>query len=382
MPDPNRMIASFPLAVLLLDPAMVVAAVNPAAEQLLGQSVRRLVNRPLEKVLVFDEPLIVSRLADAQTHLVARKVRVGLAGQSARALDLMTAPVAHHPGWQMLVLHEMSGVEGLGDDVHGAGEGETGALRAPEVLAHEIKNPLAGIRGAAQLLDRKLGEADRALTGLITAEVDRIAKLIDTMQSLSRRIREPAVPCNLHVAIRRAEAIIAASDAASDRGVVPVREEFDPSLPPVMANPDALVQVMLNLMTNAREACEGRDEGMGGRQIMIRTRFASGIQVHSRGQRALRLPIEVRVSDNGPGVDPTLRDHIFEPFVTAKKHGQGLGLALVQKLVREMNGRITHDRDEEGGWTHFRLHLPVAGSVAEDAPEKRDPQEKEAGKGR
>ena len=357
-PDPKRMIASFPLAVLLLAPDMTISAVNPAAEQLLSQGARRLVGKALIDVLDFEEPLILHRLADAETHLVARRVRVGLPGRSTRALDVMTAPVQHHPGWQMLVLHEMSGVEGLSDDVPGAGAGETGALRAPEVLAHEIKNPLAGIRGAAQLLDRKLGEADRALTGLITAEVDRIAKLIDHMQSLSRRIREPAVPCNLHEAVRRAQAVI----AASDPGGVVVREEFDPSLPPVTANPDALVQILLHLMTNAREAGEGQDD----RRIVVRTRFASGIQVHSRAGKPLRLPIEVRISDNGPGIDPALRDHIFEPFVTAKKNGQGLGLALVQKLVREMNGRITHDRDEVGGWTHFRLHLPVAGTVQND----------------
>jgi two-component system, NtrC family, nitrogen regulation sensor histidine kinase GlnL len=354
-PDPRRMIASFPLAVLLLAPDMAISAVNPAAEQLLGQGARRLVGKRVTDVLAFEESLIMNRLADAETQLVARRVRVSLSGHAPRPLDVMTAPVQHHPGWQMVVLHEMSGVEGLSDDTGGDGDGDSAALRAPEVLAHEIKNPLAGIRGAAQLLDRKLGVGDRALTGLITSEVDRIAKLIDQMQSLSRRIREPASPCNLHEAVRRAEAVI----MASDPGAVVIDEEFDPSLPMVTANPDALVQVLLNLMTNAREACAAQAH----RRIVVRTRFASGIQVHSRNGRPLRLPIEVRVSDNGPGIDPALRDHIFDPFVTAKKNGQGLGLALVQKLVREMNGRITHDRDEAAGWTHFRVHLPVSGTV-------------------
>jgi two-component system nitrogen regulation sensor histidine kinase GlnL len=256
----------------------------------------------------------------------------------------------------MLVLHETVGVEALSGDGSGAGAGEGVALRAPEVLAHEIKNPLAGIRGAAQLLDRKLDDKDRELTGLITTEVDRIAKLIDQMQSLSRRSQEPSVECNLHEAVRHAQAIV----AAGHPGTFTVEEEFDPSLPPIMANPDALVQVLLNLMTNAREACQSS----AAPRIAVRTRFASGIQLHiGPSGKPLRLPIELRVSDNGPGIDPALRDHIFEPFVTAKKSGQGLGLALVQKLVREMNGRVTHDRDEAKGWTHFRLHLPVAGSV-------------------
>lgn len=355
-PDPKRMVASLPLAVFLLTPELTVASANPAAEQLAGQGARRLTGKAVEDLFQFDEPLILKRLSDGDAQLFARDAQVRIKGQGLRRLDVMAAAVAHCPGWQMLVLHETVGVDALSGDRVGAGPGEGVALRAPEVLAHEIKNPLAGIRGAAQLLDRKLDNADRALTGLITAEVDRIAKLIDQMQSLSRRSQEPAVECNLHEAVRHAQAILAAGHA----GAFVVEEEFDPSLPPVLASPGALVQVLLNLMTNAREACESASSP----RIAVRTRFASGIQLHQgRGEKPLRLPIELRVSDNGPGIDPALRDHIFDPFVTAKKSGQGLGLALVQKLVREMNGRISHDRDEARGWTHFRLHLPVAGST-------------------
>lgn len=356
-PEPQRVIASLPQAVLTIAPGLLIASANPAAEQLAGQGARRLVGKHVADLFEFDEPLILRRLAEGEAQLFARGTRVRINRQPARQLDVMTAPVTHSPGWQILVFHETGGVEALGGDGSGGGGGDGVALRAPEVLAHEIKNPLAGIRGAAQLLDRKLRGKDRDLTGLITSEVDRIAKLIDQMQSLSRRSLEPAVPCNLHEAVRRAQAVIAAGDPDAFH----IEEEFDPSLPPVSANADALVQVLLNLLANAREACAGRRR----RRIAVRTRFASGIQLHAAAGdgKPLRLPIELRVSDNGPGIDPALRDHIFEPFVTGKKNGQGLGLALVQKLVREMNGRITHDRDELGGWTHFRLHLPVAGSV-------------------
>ena len=355
-PDPKRVVASLPLALLQLDPDLVVAAVNPAAEQLLGQGARRIIGKSIAELFDFDEPLILGRLAEGEAHLFARGVRVHIRGQAPRRFDIMTSAVTHCPGWQLLMLHEGVGVEALSGDGSGGGGGEGVALRAPEVLAHEIKNPLAGIRGAAQLLGRKLNERDRALTGLITAEVDRIAKLIDQMQSLSRRSAEPSQDCNLHEAARRAQAVL----AAGTPGTFAIEEEFDPSLPPIMANPDSLVQVLLNLLSNAREACQGAPLP----RIAVRTRFASGIQLHAGpGGKPLRLPIELRVSDNGPGIDPALRDHIFEPFVTGKKSGQGLGLALVQKLVREMNGRITHDRDELGGWTHFRIHLPVAGSV-------------------
>lgn len=356
-PEPQRLVASLPLAVLLLAPDLTVASANPAAEQLIGQGARRLSGKPVTAMFEFDEPLILQRLMEGEAQLFARGCMVRIKGQPPRRLDVMTAPVSHATGWQMLMFNEVLGVEALTGD--NGGGSESMVLRAPEVLAHEIKNPLAGIRGAAQLLDRKLEGHDKALTGLITSEVDRIAGLIDQMQTLSRRSQQPSTLCNLHEAARRAQAVI----AAGRPDAVAIEEEFDPSLPPVLCNPDALVQVVLNLLTNAFEACEAR--GSEGR-VSVRTRFASGIALHSRpGHKPLRLPIELRVTDNGAGIDPALRDHIFEPFVTAKKSGQGLGLALVQKLVREMNGRITHDRDEGRGLTHFRLHLPVAERTGE-----------------
>jgi two-component system nitrogen regulation sensor histidine kinase GlnL len=348
--DAQRQLASLPLAVVLLAPGQVIASANPAAEQLFGQSQRRLLGRSLLELMRFSEPRLTKRVTDADAQLSAHATSVTVAGQgTARRLDVMLAPVIDQPGWQVLTLSDIGGIEALGDD---AAHGDETMLRAPAILAHEIKNPLAGIRGAAQLLGRKLGPADRALTTLIADEVDRIAKLIDQMQSLSRRSAEPVAPCNLHEAVRRARSVI---DAAGD--APNITEEFDPSLPLVLGNADSLVQVLLNLLANARDACTGRP----GAKLAVRTRFASGLQLHTNAAgEPVRLPIELRVSDNGPGIDPEMRDHIFEPFVTTKKSGQGLGLALVRRLVRDMNGRISHDRDEVGGWTHFRVHLPVA----------------------
>lgn len=345
-PDAQRQLASLPLAVVVLAPGQVVACVNPAAEQILGQSLRRLEGRPLDEVLRFREAPIAERIAEADANISARATAIYLPGRlGERRLDVTVAPVVDQPGWQILAFHD----SGEGEEV---APGDETMLRAPAILAHEIKNPLAGIRGAAQLLARKLDGGDRALTTLIADEVDRIAKLIDQMQSLSRENAEPVAPCNLHEAVRRARAVL---DAGGDP--LPVAEEFDPSFPPVLGNPDGLVQVLINLLANARDATAGIERP----QIVVRTRFASGLQLHQGADGApVRLPIELRVSDNGPGVDPALREHLFEPFVTTKKQGQGLGLALVRRLVRDMNGRIGHERDEAGGWTHFRLHLPLA----------------------
>ncbi|MFM5923136.1 MAG: two-component system sensor histidine kinase NtrB [Novosphingobium sp.] len=349
MPDALRQLSSLSQAVVLLAPGYRIAAANPAAEQLLGQSFRRLEGRALSSLLRFDEPLIARRITDTDAHLSARATAVTVSGQASRLVDLTVAPVIDQPGWQVLTLIDIGGAEAMRDT---PSESESGVLRAPEILAHEIKNPLAGIRGAAQLLGRKLEGKDLALTDLIAEEVDRIAKLIDQMQTLSSRTGLELAPCNLHEAVRRARAVIEAGGKAP-----PILEEFDPSLPAVLGNVDALVQVLINLIANAADATAGQED----RRIIIRTRFASGLQLHSSGGgSALRLPIEVRVSDNGPGIDPALREHVFEPFVTSKKSGQGLGLALVRRLLRDMSGRINHERDEAGGWTHFRVHLPVA----------------------
>jgi two-component system, NtrC family, nitrogen regulation sensor histidine kinase GlnL len=351
-PDPQRMLASLPLATILLDPGQTVSWANPAAEQFFGQSLRRLAGKRLDALLVFGEPRLAGRLPGDDTPISARGTQATVQGQGRRRLDVTLTPIVDGPGWQLVTLHDSATAEALGE-----GEGDNAALRGPEILAHEIKNPLAGIRGAAQLLARKIGEKDKALTGLIADEVDRIAKLIDQMQSLSSRTIEPAVACNLHEAVRRASAVLAAGP-----GSVKIEEEFDPSLPAVLGSADGLVQVLINLLSNAAEACRHEPQP----RVIVRTRFASGLQLHSAVEgRPVRLPIELRVSDNGPGIDPHARDHVFEPFVTTKKKGQGLGLALVRKLVRDMNGRIGHDRDEAEGWTHFRVHLPVATERAE-----------------
>lgn len=348
MSDPraDEQLASLSSAVLLLGPDLVIKGVNPAAEQLTGIGTKRLVGRKLSEIAQFGEARFLERLERADSPISALSVKTRFGGQQEHKLDLILSPVIDHPGWQMLAMNDIGATESLG-------EGEEPLLRAPAILAHEIKNPLAAIRGAAQLLGRKAAQSDKGLTTLITDEVDRIAKLVDRMQSLGREKPEPVAPCNLHEAVRRAISVI----AAAGEDDVELREEFDPSLPEVLGNEDGLVQVLINLISNARDACRGENEP----QIVIRTRFVSGLMLTAiRLGRPVKLPIEIRVSDNGPGIDPALRDHIFEPFVTGKKNGQGLGLALVNKLLRDMDGRISHERDESEGWTHFKVHLPMA----------------------
>jgi len=345
-PSAAEQIAGLTFALLLLDETSTIREVNQAAEDLFGVGAKRMVGHRLQDIASFRDELTAERIAEPDAQLTARGVPVRF-GERETRVNVTVSSLGSHPGWRVVTFSDTGQGEGFGDEERAA------SLRGPAILAHEIKNPLSAIRGAAQLLARKADAGDKSLTDLITDEVDRIAQLIDRMQRLGREAPEPVVPFNLHQALRRAcETVFAAGD-----GAVALREEFDPSLPPVLANEGALVQVLINLIANARDASGSREAPA----ITLRTRFVSGL-AHNvmRLGRAVKLPIEVQVTDNGPGIDPALAGHIFEPFVTSKPHGQGLGLALVSKLVRDMNGRITHERDEAAGLTHFRVYLPMA----------------------
>lgn len=350
-PDAAAQLQSLPMAVLMIEADRTIAAANAAAENLLEQSARRLIGRPLAEFLRFDDSRISAALNQPDTNLAAHGMRVQIGRNSVRKVDISLSPVGQGEGWQLLVLNESGSGSPLFDSEPSA---EGFAVRGPDILAHEIKNPLAAIKGAAQLIERQLDGPGRRLSGLITAEVDRIALLIDQMQSLTRRTAAPMKPCNIYEPLSRVREIVETAHPDSVRFV----ERFDPSIPPVLADADNLVQVLLNLITNAREAMEGQADGC----ITLTTKFVSGVRLRlSRDDRYIRLPVEVRVSDNGPGIDADIAEDIFSPFVTTKKTGQGLGLALVQKLVRDMNGRIVHERDTQAGLTHFRLFLPLAG---------------------
>jgi two-component system nitrogen regulation sensor histidine kinase GlnL len=351
-PDARAQIAGLIFALVLIDPDGLIAEVNHAAEDLLGTSANRLVGTRLSDRIGPLDPRVEVRLVASDEALVARDLAIRLTGHEAR-VNLTASPLGGYPGWRVVTLSQ------IGHDEPGPGAREA-MLGAPAVLAHEIKNPLAAIRGAAQLAARKLSHADKKLARMITDEVDRIARLIDRMQQLGSTRPGPVDPCNPHEAIRAAVATMRAAGGESEG--VEIREEFDPSLPPVLANRDALEQVLINLVSNARDAALASHAPSGqGAVIIVQTRFVSGLAFSAiRNGRAVPLPIEITVSDNGAGVDPTLRDHVFEPFVSSKPSGQGLGLSLVRKLVRDMNGNVSHDRDQRSGLTHFRLHLPQA----------------------
>lgn len=337
-------------ALILIDPELKVAEVNQAAENMLGKSAKRLVGRNFIELIGPLDPRVENRLEASDAALVAREITI-VTSESEKRINLTASSLVSHPGWRVITLSE------VGHDENGNDEELASSLGAPSILAHEIKNPLAAIRGAAQLSARKLKGADAKLATMITDEVDRIVRLIDRMQQLGARTPDETGPCNPHEAIRTAIATVRAASSGTSGAKVEIIEEFDPSLPPVLANQDALEQVLINLISNGRDAVSSAAQG----QVTVRTRYVSGLAFSAiRLGRAVRLPIEITISDNGPGVDRAMRDRIFEPFVSSKPSGQGLGLALVRKLVHDMNGSISHERDPKRALTRFRVHLPLA----------------------
>ena len=256
-------------------------------------------------------------------------------------LDIAGAELPDKPGWRVVTLHR------AGPRRFDRSAGSRAAIGAAAMLAHEIKNPLSGIRGAAQLLGA--GE----LTTLIVDEVDRIAGLIDRMQGFTDTRPLPLSAENIYpllAHVRQVATVGFARDIAWE-------ERYDPSLPPAQVNRDALLQVLLNLIKNAAEATAAQTV----RRLVIATAYRHGMAVSaSPGQARRPLPIEIAVIDNGPGAPIDIADQLFDPFVSGRPEGQGLGLALVDKLVRDMGGLIRYSREGEPAATVFRLLLPRA----------------------
>ncbi|WP_375427482.1 nitrogen regulation protein NR(II) [uncultured Sphingomonas sp.] len=334
-PDWPDLFGALPVGILLIDPEGRVARANATAEQLLNLSERTMKGQALAELLRLPITEAVARGDDLAIYDVGIAV-----GERTVRLDLTAADVADWPGWRAVALHA-AGFRHLSDRP----EAGRVAVGAAAMLAHEIKNPLSGIRGAAQLL------GSNELTTLIVTEVDRIAALIDRMQLFTDIRPLPLSAVNIYPVLAHARGVVLAGVA---RDIV-IEERFDPSLPAVLINGDAFVQVLLNLLRNAAEALVDTADPI----IVITTAYRHGATRRIGQDRQLpALPIEVCVIDNGPGPPPEIAEQLFDPFVSGRRDGTGLGLALVDKLVRDMGGLVRYGR--EHGRTVFRVLLARA----------------------
>lgn len=343
-----ELFGGLPVAVLVIDPDGCIAHANSACELLLNLSEKAMVGMPYEAVL--RAPADYASRRDGH-GFAAFDTEIAVRGSRIR-VDFVETLVADHPGWRIITLHHAPQSRRVAQGADRTA-GARAAVGAAAMLAHEIKNPLSGIRGAAQLLANS-GE-DAELTGLITTEVDRIVTLIDRMQDFTDTRPLRLVPTNIYPLLDHARKVALAGFA---RGMT-IEERFDPSLPQVMVDPDAFQQVMLNLLKNAAEALVE----VARPQIILATAYRHGMSMSTGAGRPRQpLPIEILVIDNGPGAPADIADHLFEPFVSGKPEGKGLGLPLVEKLVRDQGGIVQYAREREPEMTVFRILLPRAAS--------------------
>lgn len=353
-PDAAVLLASLPLPVVVLDAAGRFRFVNPEAEQFFGISAQQAAAMSLSDLLPADNRLfaLIAQLRASGATVSGHELALESPLLSHSGVAVQGVALAHPPGAVLLAFQDAPAARVIDRGLaHRAAARSVAGMAA--LLAHEVKNPLSGIRGAAQLLERSVAAGDRELAVLIREEVDRIKALLERMDVFGER-RLDAAPVNIHRVLDQVRRLAEAGFGAGIRFV----EEYDPSLPAVLGSRDQLLQVLLNLVKNAAEAIAAGPVGGARGEIVLHTAFQHGVRLAAPGVTARQyLPLVVAVRDNGPGIAEDLRAQLFDPFVTTKQTGSGLGLALVAKIVADHGGMI--EVDGTPGRCEFRLHLPM-----------------------
>lgn len=347
--------ASLPVPAFLIDQNDRIAEANSAAEGFLNASAKSVIGNPVWDQLAVNAPIeeAFERARTNGTPLFVNDVDVGSGNRAPLQCALQIAPLQGSDGKMILLIspRELSGHMTRKQSVKSSAQS---AIGMAEMLAHEIKNPLAGITGAAQLLSMNLSPEDLELTDLIVAETRRVVKLLEQVEQFGNLSPPDRKAVNIHDVLDRARRSALLGFGAH----MTITEDYDPSLPLAHGDPDQLLQVVLNLLKNASEAA-GKDGG----HIRIRSYFEHSFRLRRSDGTGHSLPLQVEIIDDGPGLPEDIRDDVFDPFVSGRENGTGLGLALVSKIISDHGGWISVT--SVPGRTVFRMSLPRAPRVAD-----------------
>ena len=338
---------SLPVPALLVDPDERIEDINPAAESFLNASAKSMKGVPVWDKITVDAPLenALQRSRDHGTPLFVNDADIGTGEGPPIQGNLKIAPVSNKPGY-MLFLITSRELAGRMTRSHGVKSSAKSAIGMAEMLAHEIKNPLAGITGAAQLLSMNLEAEDLEFTDLIVEESRRIVKLLEQVEQFGNLSPPAQNPVNIHDVLDRARRSALVGFGAHMKIV----EDYDPSLPLALGDADQLLQVVLNLLKNASEAAG--DSGT----IRLHTYYEHSFRMRRSDGSGQPLPLQIEVIDDGPGLPQDIKGDVFDPFISGRENGTGLGLALVSKIISDHDGLITVD--SVPGRTVFRISLP------------------------
>tara|TARA_R100000322_G_scaffold126500_1_gene82992 strand:+ start:8881 stop:9945 length:1065 start_codon:yes stop_codon:yes gene_type:complete len=348
--DTETLWNALPVPGLIIDAEDCIVEANSAAEAFLNTSARSLNGKP-----VLDHLAIATNMDSAFERvrrdngaMFINSVDVGTGTTAPVECNIQIAPLVRSDDRLLMLLEPRKLAEKMGK-AQGVKSAARSAIGMAEMLAHEIKNPLAGITGAAQLLSMNLSADDLELTDLIVAESRRIVALLEQVEQFGNLRPPDRREVNVHDLLDRAQKSAEVGFAAKMK----IQEDYDPSLPPTFVDPDQLMQVFLNLLKNAAQVADD-----SGGEIRIRTFYDHSLRLRRMDGTGNRLPLQVEIIDNGPGIPPEIIDQIFEPFVSGRENGTGLGLALVSKIISDHDGWVSVD--SVPGKTVFRISLPVA----------------------